>query len=125
MITTIDLNKVSFFKPVGGKTLREQLQGKTLAGAEVVEYLRSLDEAKDFVPPAHWGKPFGVYGFSLTHLASRYVGRPEMKQEPQVNGFIWTREGFSPHYRHFEGDPLDMMVGTDWHPQDWILIESE
>ncbi len=126
--TTINLDKVSFLKPVNGKTLREQLQGKTLAGAEVVEYLRSLDEAKGFVPPAHWEKPLGgraIYGFSLTHLASRYVGQPEHKQEPTINGFVWSVEGFDSHYRDFKGDPLDVMVGNGWHTQDWILIESE
>lgn len=123
-----NINKVSFFKPVVGKTLREQLKGKTLAGAWVVEYLRSNPEG--FNVPAHWEKPYGdngwVYGFSLTHLASRYEGRPEYRQEPQVNGFVWTeRYGFGKHWRTFTGDPLDMMVGIDWDPQDWILIESE
>ena len=122
------LYKVRFFKPLEGSTLREQLQGKTLVGAEVVEYLRSLGEAKDFVPPSHWEKPFGVgvYGFSLTHLTPRYADRPEMRQEPSINGFVWTNdEGFLPNYRHFKGEPLDMVVGKDWHPKDWILIESE
>ncbi|MEK7586545.1 MAG: hypothetical protein AAB453_01600, partial [Patescibacteria group bacterium] len=88
-MTTIDLNKVSFFQPVEGKTLREQLQGKILAGAEVIEYIRSFRRTKGFVPPAHWNdannpmwaegfvppshwiKAVGsrwVHVFSLTHL---------------------------------------------------------
>ncbi len=128
-MTTIDLNKVSFFKPVKGKTLREQLHGKKLAGAEVVEYLRSLEEAKDFVPPAHWEKPSGgswVYGFSLTHLRPRYWDRPKSRQEPLINGFVWAEDGgFDHHFRHFDGDPLDLVVGDGWCAQDWILIESE
>lgn len=132
---TIDLNKVSFFKPVAGKTLREQLQGKTLAGPEVVEYMRSLNDAQDFVPPAHWEKPSGgsmsggegwVLGFSLTHLAPSH---PHPDTEPCINGFNWTKDHVARHYRRFTGDPLDMMVGDGhngtWCPQDWILIQSE
>lgn len=123
-----NLDKVSFFKPVIGKTLREQLQGKTLVGAEVVEYLRSLDKANGFVPPAHWEKPShgrSIYCFSLTYLAPRYIGRSEYKQEPTINGFVWSVDGFDSHFRDFAGDPIDVMVGNDWHPNDWILIESE
>lgn len=140
MNTPIDLNRVSFFKPIVGKTLREQLRGRRLAGTEVVEYLYSLDGVKDFVPPNHWDKPHGdanhgglwIYGFSLTYLRPRYHNRPKMVQEPVINGFIWTEgdEFFGPHfghhYRGFTGDPLNMMVSErhDWCPQDWILIES-
>ena len=132
----MDLNKISFFRPVVGKTLREQLAGKNLAGREVVEYLRSIggERYAEFTPPAHWEKPFGpssmqsgdrwgidlqwIYGFSLTHLdpRSHNTGR-------RVNGFVWTEKwGFSSHYRHFEGDPLDMVVGREWEEGDWILV---
>lgn len=126
--TKINLNKISFFKPVEGKTLREQLRGKILAGADVVKYLRSLGDTKNFTPPSHWEKPFGdanrggkwIYGFSLTHLAPR----PGLsKSQAQVNGFVWAEDGISSHWRHFHGDVLDMMVGRQgWCQQDWILV---
>lgn len=127
------LNNVSIFKPVNGKTLREQLQGKKLAGADVVEYLRTFDteeKSKDFVPPAHWDKPGtvptnggSIYLFSLTHIE---------RKNPQhdyryVNGFCWATDGFHVgHQRSFTGtDVMDVMVGDGWHSGDWILIESE
>jgi hypothetical protein len=127
-IASIDLNKINFFQPVAGKTLREQLQGKTLAGAEVVDYIRSLGKGKgSFTAPTHWRKyPRSrsgfVYGFSLTHLAPRYDGG-----DPQVNGFNWAEDDIASHWRSFTGDPLDEVVGglEGWCPQDWILIVDE
>ena len=122
-----NLNNVRFFKPVAGRTLRAQLKGKKLVGPEVVDYLRSLIRAKTFVPPAHWEKPlgqYGFYGFSLTYVTCHKMD----KNCHYVNGFVWSEIGFGPHYRSFmKADPLDMMVGDDlkaeWATQDWVLIE--
>ena len=107
--TKIDLNRIGFFKPVAGKTLREQLQGKKLASAEVVEYIRSLPE--DFVPPSHWG--FRLYGFSLLYILNNYV-----------QGFCWADQMIhGGHSRFVTGEVMDVMVGEGWHPSDWVLIE--
>lgn len=125
--TKTDLNKIHFFKPIKGRTLREQLQGKKLAGAEVVDYLRSLD-GKKFSPPAHWEKPHDsiwICGFSLTYFAPK----PWNKQSaPQIQGFNWSEwtdevTRIVPHFRCLE-DPMDYEVGRGWDEGDWILIEE-
>lgn len=131
----MNLDNVSIFKPVAGKTLREQLQGKTLAGADVIEYLRSFhgDKAKDFVPPAHWDKPGtvpknsgNIYLFSLTHVIP---ARNPVAQghAGAVQGVCWATDGF--HIGHcrsfFRRNVLDEVVGENWYAGDWILVANE
>lgn len=126
MTTNIDLNKISFFKPIVGKTLREQLQGKTLVGAEVVDHLRSFPfykKDRDFTPPSHWDRPTdtgrNIYLFSLTYV------KPESWCAGAVQGVNWARDGFHVgHRRAFMGDVLDAVVGKGWDPDDWILVEK-
>ncbi len=121
---TIDLNRISFFRPVDGKTLREQLQGKKLAGQETVDYMRSLGEtASSFTAPEHWGRrpheesSSWIFAFSLTYIKGHESGA-------EAQGFCWSGDHVSNHRRFFTGDILDVVVGKGWNKCDLILIED-
>ena len=127
----MNLNNVRIFKPVNGKTLREQLRGHKLAGSDVVAYLRTFDteeKSKDFVPPAHWDTPGrvptnggNIYLFSLTYITPHPAGGH------LSNGVCWATDGFHVGHQRFfeEEDVLDVTVGNGWESGDWILIESK
>lgn len=133
--TTIDLNKVHFLKPVVGKTLREQLAGKRLAGREIVEYMISFmkndgEKLETFAFPNHWpSKPQGkkefIEAFCLFDTEAGYV-----------EGFLIAE--FVPWkinnrvFKAPEGEKLlDLMVvatgptSGEWQESSWILIIEE
>lgn len=145
----MDLNRIGLMKLVVGKTLREQLEGKKLAGADIVEFIRSFDRMNaGFVPPAHWeGPDLGsgiVDAFCLTAQ-----GPSTLFHRQDILGFAWFPKGLSPHTTPHvierrgiavpEGDILDCMVvdpkmkvdpGSSpapkcWAADDRILIELE
>lgn len=136
----IDLNKVHFFKPVAGKSLREQLASKKLAGPEVVEYMRSFicknEELEELQIPEHWGKkPTGIEfieAFSLLYQTPACRGGVERGFD--IHGFAWS-EIFdwrvNPYSRFVDGDVLDLIVmnhshgHNDWGENDWVLVVED
>ncbi len=131
----IDLNKVHFFRPVAGKTLREQLAGKKLAGREIVEYMISFmkndgEKLETFAFPNHWppkpqGKKEFIEAFCFFDTEAEYV-----------EGFLIAE--FVPWkinnriFKAPEGEKLlDLMVvdsgatSGEWSESSWILIIEE
>ena len=134
-MTNAGLARIAFFTPINGLTLKEQLQGKKLAGPEVVEFVLSHGYPISCEPPAHWEKPTGngwgkgledketkwIFGFSLNYVAPD-PRHPDDKRT-FIHGFVWTTACFERHMRHFEGNILDAVVGRNWFASDRILIE--
>lgn len=89
MKTEIDLNRIGLLKLVAGKTVGEQLEGRKLAGPEVVEYIRSFDRPDaNFIAPIHWEGPREGSGIVFCYsLEAR--GKSLLFDRQDFLGFAW------------------------------------
>ena len=135
-MNTVNLSKIGFFRPVIGKTLREQLQGKKPIDRDTFEQICTLLEIKSFeikgcTLPIHWRFKF-PYDTGNVFCIAQAGSNDGMFF---IEGFRITRS--RPYYHgkclsYFSSTPIEDQLVFDkpgqpgtWSRYDQIIVTLE